>query len=97
MEATKSGDFTIFPAKKEHIGKLFSLLNEAYAVENGDTGVAFKVPGALRYRNESEIESMLDSFLVLSHPQDGIVGCVSLKFDGEVAEFGSFAIDPTKV
>jgi hypothetical protein len=62
-EITRVDDhYTIRPAMLEDVEQIFDLVNRAYLVENGDSGVAFKVIGAPRYRKQAEVWHLCIAF-----------------------------------
>ena len=71
------------------------IVNEAYTVETGNSGVAFK--NALRYRTVEEVEENLDYFYVLKlETKSEIIGVVKAKFiDKNTVDIGPFAVNPT--
>ena len=71
------------------------LVNSAYAVETGNTGVAFK--NANRYTRISLVEDALDYLYVLkldSKPE--IIGVIKAQIidDGNIVDLGPIAIKP---
>ena len=71
------------------------LINEAYLVETGNSGVSFK--NATRCEEIGEIESYLHCFYILKHePNQQIIGVVKANIidDGKIVDIGPFAVDP---
>ena len=69
------------------------LVNDAYDVELGDTGIAFK--NARRFRNLGEAQKLLDSFYVLR--VDGeMVGAIKARLieNSSIVEIGPVAVLP---
>jgi guanine deaminase len=78
---------------------LMRVVNEAYRVEIGDSGVAFK-----RFDRYTSVEQVRDDvaraqrdrrFVVATDDDGAIVGCVRVIVDGERADFGPFAVLPS--
>ena len=72
------------------------LINEAYSVETGNSGVSFK--NATRCEEIEEIQSYLNCFYVLKYePNQQIIGVVKANLidDGKIVDIGPFAVDPT--
>ena len=74
--------------------KIMEIINEAYTVETGDSGVAFK--NELRYPNINELEQNLDDFYVMKlDMKDEIIGLVkAMKIDQDTIDIGPFAVNP---
>ena len=71
------------------------LINEAYQVETGNTGVAFKCIN--RYRNLGDVKPFLDYFYVLRlEPKSEIIGVVKARLidDSSILDIGPLAVDP---
>ena len=54
-----------------------TLVNQAYSIETGNTGISFKC--ALRLRNFEEAESLLDYLYILKSESHEIIGVVAAK------------------
>ena len=83
-------------AKEEDLPKIRELINEAYEVETGNIGVAFKCEK--RYRTLAEVQPFLDCFYVLRlEPKSEIIGVVKAKLidDSSIVDIGPFAVDPS--
>ena len=83
-------------AKEEDLPTVMKLINEAYQVETGNTGVAFKCIN--RYRNLGDVKPFLDYFYVLRlEPKSEIIGVVKAKLinDSSIVDIGPFAVDPS--
>ena len=80
----------------EDLTKIRELVNEAYEVETGNAGVAFKCEK--RYRTLAEVQPFLDCFYVLRlEPKSEIIGVVKAKLidDSSIVDIGPFAVDPS--
>lgn len=89
----------IRPAREEEAERLFELVNEAYSIEKGDTGLAFK--NTDRYITPEEtVRDIRDGiFLVATTDEDPdapLLGCVNGSFSNEeqgiVGHYGPFAV-----
>ena len=81
---------------------VFELINQAYEVEDGDAGVAFKkVPRLLNPFDCGMDESFKKGQILLAKDQDALVGCIvwglaSSTQDGkiDIVHFGPLAVAP---
>ena len=72
------------------------LINEAYEVETGNTGLAFKCQK--RYLDLREVQPFLDNFYVLRlEPKSEIIGVVKARLidDSSILDIGPLAVDLT--
>ena len=76
-------------AVPEDLPKIFDLINKAYKVEIGDSGLAFK--SADRYRSLSEAHNDLEWIYVYENPQ--IIGVVKAQVENNVVDIGPIAVD----
>jgi GNAT superfamily N-acetyltransferase len=84
---------TVRPAVPDDVPVLFDMINEAYKVEIGDTGVAFKTGD--RFDSQSEINPVEYIVLTDSVSADEIVGCARvIMIDGDGPCFLSGARRP---
>jgi GNAT superfamily N-acetyltransferase len=76
---------------------LCALINDAYAVESGDTGVAFK--RAPRFDSPAEIEALLAKgsrcLAAVDTSTGTTVGAIVYQIDGDACFFGPFAVCPS--
>ena len=82
-------------AKEEDLPKIMELINKAYEVETGNTGLAFKCQK--RYLDLGEVQPFLDNFYVLRlEPKSEIIGVVKARFidDSSILDIGPLAVDP---
>ncbi len=76
-------------ATEEQTAALFDLINEAYKVENGETGVGFKKEGELRFSNHDEVINFIKSgnmTVAFDKDTSEVVGCIytlTIFSDGE--------------
>ena len=71
------------------------VINEAYRLELGDTGLSFK--NRLRFRNMGEVEAYLDYFYILREKSNGpIVGAIGAKLvnDFKMVSIGPLGVHP---
>jgi GNAT superfamily N-acetyltransferase len=74
------------PATPDDVPVLFDMINEAYSVEVGDTGVAFKTGN--RFESPSEVKTSEYIVLTDSASSDEIVACARvIMIDGDVPCF----------
>ena len=81
---------------------IYELINEAYKVEDGSEGVAFKNQPRLLHPEDCGLGESLRAGTVIKATMEGkIVGCVvweikpaSQVTDGKVIYFGPMAVDP---
>ena len=86
--------FTLFrKAKYEDLPEIFKIVNASYAVETGNTGVAFKCEE--RYTSMKSAERDLNHLSVLKINSE-IVGVVKaeLKNNGTLVNLGPIAVQP---
>lgn len=77
------------PATESDLEEVFDLINDAYEVETGDTGVAFK--HTKRFLAHEELRPRLSHALVAE--EDGkITGVVIFEIMGSACHFGPFAV-----
>ena len=76
-------------AVPEDLPKIFDLINKAYKVEIGDSGLAFK--SADRYRSLREAQNDLEWIYVYENPQ--ITGVVKAQVENNVVDIGPIAVD----
>ena len=88
---------TLRRAREEDAASLFTLINEAYEVERGDDGPAFKRTG--RFEALEEVLSLLRSSEVTVAEAEGVEGrqllgaiACSVVDSGEAMYFGPFAV-----
>ena len=82
-------------ATKEEMPEIMSIVNSAYSVEEGNTGISFK--NTTRFKNLQEVEDCLKNMYVLEDKLIGqIVGvvCVELLKQNKVASIGPVAVHP---
>ena len=82
-------------AKEEDLPKIMELINEAYEVETGNTGLAFKCQK--RYLDLGEVQPFLDYFYVLRlEPKSEIIGVVKARLtdNSSILDIGPLAVDP---
>ena len=74
---------------------MMEIINEAYTVETGNSGVAFK--NELRYPNIDELKQNLEYFYVKKlETKDEIIGLVKvMKIDQDTIDIGPFAVNPS--
>ena len=78
-------------AKFEELSTVMNVINEAWRITLGDSGIAYKRSG--RFRSVEEIEPYKDDFYVIE-ANDEIVGAVRLIFIGDLVSIGSLAVLP---
>ena len=76
-------------AVPEDLPKIFDLINKAYKVEIGNSGLAFKA--ADRYRSLREAQNDLEWIYVYENPQ--IIGVVKAQVENNVVDIGPIAVD----
>ena len=71
-----------------------TVVNLAYEIEIGNSGIAFK--SAPRYQDISEVEENLENFYVMKSKEGKIIGVVSAEVDKEqsIVYIGPIAVDP---
>ena len=75
-----------------HAAELLNLINEAYEVESGSTGVAFKCTP--RFDSVREVEDLIHrSTVVAARDAAGaLLGAISYELEGDSCYFGPFAV-----
>ena len=92
--------FVISEARPEtELQELFDLINEAFDVETGDRGVAFKKEGSRRFLTLDELAQKLctcRTLVLRNHGDDAhrIMGVMCYDVDGAKLHFGPFAVAP---
>ena len=80
-------------AKTSELQELFDLINAAYKVEIGTSGLSFK--SADRYRNLEELAKDLQWMSVLEIEETGkLVGAVKAQIVENTVDIGPLAVDP---
>ena len=82
-------------ATKEETPEIMSIVNSAYSVEEGSTGISFK--NTTRFKNLQEVEDCLKNMYVLEDKLLGkIVGvvCVEMLNENSIASIGPVAVHP---
>merc|ERR1712008_135246 len=82
-------------ATKEEMPEIMSIVNSAYSVEEGNTGISFK--NTTRFKNLQEVEDCLKNLYVLEGKLVGqIVGvvCVKMLYENSIASIGPVAVHP---
>ena len=71
-----------------------NLVNQAYSIETGNTGISFKC--ALRLRNLEEAETLLDYCYILKSESNEIIGVVAAKTleKSNIVSISSLAVHP---
>ena len=93
---SESADFEFCrKATKEEMPEIMSIVNSAYSVEEGSTGISFK--NTTRFKNLQEVEDCLKNMYVLEDELVGkIVGvvCVEMLNENSIASIGPVAVHP---
>ena len=93
---SESADFEFCrKATKEEMSEIMSIVNAAYSVEEGNTGISFK--NTTRFKNLQEVGDCLKNMYVLEDKLVGkIVGvvCVEMLNDDSIASIGPVAVHP---
>ena len=93
---SESADFEFCrKATKEEMPEIMSIVNSAYSVEEGNTGISFK--NTTRFKNLQEVEDCLKNMYVLEDKLIGqIVGvvCVEMLNNNSIASIGPVAVHP---
>ena len=93
---SESADFEFYrKATKEEMPEIMSIVNSAYSVEEGNTGISFK--NTTRFKNLQEVEDCLKNMYVLEDKLVGqIVGvvCVEMLDQNNIASIGPVAVHP---
>ena len=93
---SESADFEFCrKATKEEMPEIMSIVNSAYSVEEGSTGISFK--NTTRFKNLQEVEDCLKNMYVLEDKLLGkIVGvvCVEMLNENSIASIGPVAVHP---
>jgi N-acetylglutamate synthase-like GNAT family acetyltransferase len=66
-------------ATAEHLDTLFNLINKVYEIENGDSGVAFKKIGNLRFNEPTELLEYIETgniMMAIDTITSQIIGCI---------------------
>lgn len=74
-----SNKISVQLATEEHTQALFELINDAYKVENGDSGVAFKKEGEFRFSDTDEVFGFIKSenmTVAIDEESGEVVGCI---------------------
>lgn len=67
------------PATEEHVQVLFTLLNDVYRIEVGNSGVAFKKDGEERYQSLDQVRELLTNGTLIVAEEEAsskVVGCI---------------------
>ena len=81
-------------ATKEEMPEIMSIVNSAYSVEEGNTGISFK--NTTRFKNLQEVKDCLKNLYVLEDKLVGqIVGVVCVEMlENSIASIGPVAVHP---
>ena len=84
----------IVSAEKSDINEILKIVNEAYTIETGTTGVAFK--NAPRLQSLSEVEELMNDLYVLKSENNEILGVIAaeLSADKRIVCIGPLAVHP---
>ena len=91
---TFPSNVTLYPADVEkHLQAAYELINEAYMVECGSTGVAFKLDSARRYDTVDQarpyvqkVENEHEMYVVMDDTTGVMVGCIYVAYLYEAQE-----------
>ena len=81
-------------ATKNDLVPIMTVVNKAYLVERGDSGVGFKKEGQDRFNSIEEVEEILDHLWVIDI-QRNLVGVIGIKGDESKVCIGPLAVHPS--
>ncbi len=76
---TSASQLRLQVAAMEHMEACYEIINNAYKIENGDSGVGFKKEGELRFNDTKEVTEMIESgnmTVAIEIATDRVVGCI---------------------
>lgn len=91
----KEEKFAISHATRDDAAEIFDIINDAYSVETGDTGISFKNEQRLVDPLEDQLRQGYDNRTILKCTdisKNKIVGVLSYEYREEILYFGPFAV-----